>query len=298
MYLGKTVVDLVCGGISHLRPRLKNKITAIRSRPPAQLQAALGLQSKKAIDLDIVTKKIKWLIPEHLLRNAIFIVLAIFTSLIGFSLCVTYLNNFGAGIVCIAAVILIFIQIFTYATTKDRREINNQLPAVARIFGSVMEDTGSFRLALDAVADRSPEPARSLFIKITQMLDHGIESDKAFEEIPKAAGTGYATLLKDLMLDAYKYGTIVLPRFTRLAGQIDTMQELQNENTPDVAASRFTAIILHIGIIIMAFLTVRIAPDAKKYLTDDPIGKIIVTAIFLSVVIGIIADRLWGDVSD
>lgn len=292
--------DFTSNAVNLGRSKLSRKITAIRSRPPAHIQRALGMQQekKKVIDLEKIIQRLKWLIPEHLLRSTMFIVSAVFISLIGFSACITYLQNFGAGVMCVIAVILLFAQIFTQSTTKDKEAIKNQLPSVARIFGSVMEDTGNYRLAVDAVAERSPEPSKSLFRKVAQMLDHGIEPEKAFEEIPKAAGSGYPMVLKDLMLDAYRYGTTVLPRFTRLASQVDTMQELHNENSPDVVQARITSILLHIGIIVMAFLTIHLMPDAKKYLVEDQIGKVLVTLSFVSVVVGVIADRLWGDISD
>ncbi len=202
--------DFTSNAVNLGRSKLSRKITAIRSRPPAHIQRALGMQQekKKVIDLEKIIQRLKWLIPEHLLRSTMFIVSAVFISLIGFSACITYLQNFGAGVMCVIAVILLFAQIFTQSTTKDKEAIKNQLPSVARIFGSVMEDTGNYRLAVDAVAERSPEPSKSLFRKVAQMLDHGIEPEKAFEEIPKAAGSGYPMVLKDLMLDAYRYGTI------------------------------------------------------------------------------------------
>ncbi|MTI84374.1 MAG: hypothetical protein FH756_10815 [Firmicutes bacterium] len=298
--LGKILLDLAQNTYNTYTPKLSKKIKAVQSRPPAHLKEALGIKEKKkqVIDFNVITKRIKWLIPEHLLRNMGFMVLAIFTSMIGFTLCISYLDNFGAGVVSVMAVILIFIQVFSSTTNKEKNSINTQLPAVARVFGAVMEDTGSLRLALDAVAERSPEPSKNLFMKVTQMMDHGIEPEKAFSEIPKAAGSGYAVMLKDLMLDAWHHGSTVLPRFARLAGQIDSMQELKNENAPDVASSRLTSLILHIGIVVLALLTVRLMPDSKKYLIDDPIGKILVTLSFLSVVIGIIADRMWGDIQD
>lgn len=298
--LGKILFDLARKIHDTLSPKLSDKIKAVQSQPPAHLKKALGIeeQNKQFLDLDSITKRLQWLIPEHLMRNMAFMVFAAVTSLVAFSLCITYLDNLGAGVVSVMAVILVFIQLFSTTNAKDKNAINTQLPAVARIFGSVMEDTGSLRLALDAVADRSPEPSKSLFLKVTQMLDHGIEPERAFSEIPKAAGTGYAVMLRDLMLDAYHHGSTVLPRFTRLAGQIDAMQELRNENAPDVASSRLTSLILHIGIVVLALLTIKLMPDAKKYLIDDPIGKVLVTLSFLSVVVGIIADRLWGDISD
>lgn len=296
----KLIIDLITHVFYLIMPQLSSKLKFIRSRPPAHLRKTLGLEDKKkkTIDIDTLLKRLQWLVPEHLVRNTFFLLLAIVICFLSISACTIYLNNSGAGIVCGVALILIFTQIFTHTSKKTQREIQDQLPGIALTFGSIMEDTGNFRLALDAVAERSPEPSKSLFIKITQMLDHGIEPDIVFNEIPKAAGKGYPIMLKDLILDCNKYGTTVLPRFVRLANTIDTMQELRDENTPDVVTNRLTSIILHLGIIVLAFLAVTFVPDAKKYLIDDHIGQLLITLSFLSVIVAIITDRLWGDISE
>jgi len=298
MALAYLLLKFLDDAIYLARSKLNKRIKALQSRPPRRLRKILGLESKNEFDFRKYINKLKWLIPEHLIGNAFFTAFSILTSIVVFSLCVSYLKNPGAGIVSVLTVVLTATQVFTHGKVKRQVEINNQLPAVTRIFGSVLDDTGNFRLAMDAVAERSPEPSRGLFTKITQMLDHGVEPKAAFKEVIKATGAGYSIMFVNLLTDSYFHGTTVLPRFARLAGQIDTMQELQRENSPDVITTRISAIILHIGVIVLAFLTTILVPDAKKYLIDAPVGKTLVTLCFLSVVVAIIADRLWGDIKE
>ncbi len=267
-------------------------------QPPRSLKKALGFHKEKRGIKQLVSR-LNFIAPPALLKNTTFIVTSSITASFTFLFCLGYLQNFPAAVMGGIAVVLIMSQIITQSSFKERDILNKQLPLVIRNFASVFADTdGNFRVSLDAVIERTTDPAKKIFTRIRKKLDSGIPLKEALSELEKIAGTGHAMILSKLFVEAERQGTGIQPKLLRLASQMDAMQDIGNENLPDAVSSRLLGIVLHVSIIVLAILTTMFVPDARKYIVHDPIGKTIITLCFVSVIIGIISDRLLNNVSD
>jgi len=269
-----------------------------RRRPPSALKKALGQQNRR-MNLEKYLSKLSLLIPPGLLRNTTYVVVASILSAAIFLFCIGYLNNFPAAVLGGIAVALIVSQITTHASFKNRDVLNKQLPMVIRNFASMFEQTeGNFRVALDAIVERTADPARGVFYRVRKKLDSGIHLNEALAELEKRADTGHVVVLRRLLVEAEQQGISVQPKLLRLASQIDAMEDIGNENMPDVVSSRALSVLLHASIIVLTMLTTLFVPNAKEYIIYDPVGKTIITFCFMSVIISIISDRILNNVGD
>lgn len=281
-----------------------NKILAVttpaieryRRRPPAQLEKALGLRSiSNHNNLHAMQQSMKKLFPESLFKNIAQGAFMVLISLTVFVYVLVNFKNIAAGVIASVSAMLLMAQLFSYSAHSERRKLMKQLPAAIRIFASVFEDTGNFRLALDATANRTPDPIKRVFRVVIARLDSRKDAYSAFEPFEQALGKGYATVLRQLFDEAYRSGTLTVQKFLRLSTQVENTLELELENAPDVSYSRVLGTFVYLGMFAMVFAALKVVPDGKVYLTDDPVGRVLMSLLFLAVTVGILADKIWNE---
>ncbi|ABO49364.1 hypothetical protein Dred_0826 [Desulforamulus reducens MI-1] len=277
--------------------KIKQSAHHMRSRPPQSLQEALGIskQGKWREFREKVTDKTSWLLPKKLFTNSAYLSL---TTILSFSIarfCLVTLKNTPAALVSVIAIILLMSQVFSAVIYQKRSKYTEQIPSAIRVISTVLEDTNDFTRALENVVERSPEPTRSLFRRVLERLNHGEQRKKVFGLIPKAMGTGHSIMLANVLEEGYRHGVAALPMFNTLASQFDTMHKLELNNKVLLIPSRFSSVLLHIGVVALVLLSTRLVPDAMKYITDN-IGKSLVVLCFVSMIINIVTDKLWSTV--
>lgn len=270
-------------------------IEKYRRRPPAQLEKALGLRSISNHNNLHAMQQIKKLFPESLFKNIAQGAFMVLISLTVFAYVLVNFKNIAAGVIALVSAMLLMAQLFSHSAHSERRKLMKQLPAAIRIFASVFEDTGNFRLALDATANRTPDPIKRVFRVVIARLDSRKDAHSAFEPFERALGKGYATVLRQLFDEAYRSGTLTVQKFLRLSTQVENTLELELENAPDVSYSRVLGTFVYLGMFAMVFAALKVVPDGKVYLTDDPVGRVLMSLMFLAVTVGILADKIWNE---
>lgn len=276
--------------------KAKKSITARAARPPSSLYRALKIRQGRSVEsIGKAMKKIRWLIPPAVTGNVFFVVSTVFASFFLFVFCVNYLQNLLAGIISVLACILTFSQAFSLSTKRSVKaeEYTKQLPSSIRILGAVLSDTENFNKAIESAAERSPYPVKNLFEKVYEKINDGESPAEALRIIPMTLKTSHSEILANVLSEAYKHGTAALPMFITLADQIDNNHKLELKNKSFLIPARITRLIMHVFIIIMVAITTFIVPDAHKYIVD-PMGKMLVTLYFVTVVVSVVADKMFG----
>jgi len=276
--------------------KARSSLKARALRPPSSLYRALKIQQGRSFEFTgKVLEKVRWFVPQSVTGNIVFVIVTIITSLWLFGFCTNYLRNPLAGIISIAACVLTFSRAFSVSVNKSMKteEYSKQLPSSIRIFGTVLSDTGNFTAALESTSERSPEPVKTLFLRVHEKINSGETPEDALKIIPKTLKTSHSEMLANVLVEACKHGTAALPMFVTLADQIDNNYKLELKNKSFLIPARLTSIVMHIFIVILIAMTTIMVTDAKNYITD-PIGKMLVTFYFVTVVISVIADKMFG----
>jgi Flp pilus assembly protein TadB len=240
-------------------------------------------------------KRIRWLIPPVVTGNALFVVSTAIASFWLFAFCANYLRNPMAGIISVFACILTFSQAFSLSAKKSAQseEYTKQLPAALRIFGAVLSDTASFFQALESAAERSPMPVKKILAKVHEKINDGESPVDALQIIPRILKTSHSEILANVMTEAYRHGTAALPMFITLADQIDNNHRLELKNKSFLVPARISRLIMHVFIVVLVAMTTIMVPDAHKYVID-PVGKMLITLYFISVILSVVADKMFG----
>lgn len=257
------------------------------------------IQSKQQITVTkakAVTDSLKWLLPEILLTSARAIIVFSLVAVLGLVIGTIWLKNIGAAIILAFLCILLPGQFLTRRDLRKQEKYISQFPIVVRTFLVALEQKGDARMAIAYAAERTPEPSKSLFQNILMKIDSGIEPRIALKELSKEIKVSHAQLFEQLLVDAYYQGTTLIPQFARLAGQVDAMNELTLENAHATHAGRVHNILMHFLVVVIVVLLVKVLPESEKYLTQEIGGRTIVLLTFLSVLIGIIFDRMMSKV--
>lgn len=211
----------------------------------------------------------------------------------GFLIGAVWLRNPSAALVLAFLGILLPGRLAGRGGARRREAFLRQLGPAVRTFAAALEATGSARTALEVAAERSPRPVRDALAKAADRLRSENSVEEAAKVIRREVPLGHAALFAALLEEADREGAALLPQFARLASQADALYEMHMENLAAVAPGRTTNVLLHLGVVALAVAVSWVVPDARKYLTEEPGGRVVVTLTFASVLLSTVLDRLW-----
>lgn len=243
-----------------------------------------------------IIQYINWLIPEVILTSAKTLIILSVLGVIGFIVGSIWLNNVGAAIVICFLLILLPGKYLSRADIRKQERYAEQLSPAIRTFIVSLEQKGNVRIALNEIACKHPEPTKSLFQKALWRLDSGIQPSEALTIITREINLSHSKLFVQLILEAYNHGDSIIPQFSRLAGQVDTMHKLRIKNRELTEPGRWQNVFIHLLLLGIALMLLRLLPESEKYLTQEPIGRLIVLLSFISVLVGVIFDRIMSRV--
>lgn len=243
-----------------------------------------------------ILQSVTWLIPEVVLTSAKTLIILSAMGVIGLIVGIVWLNNVGAAIILCFLLILLPGKYFSRADIRKQERYAEQLSPAIRTFMVTLEKKGNVRMALAEIVNKQPEPTKSLFQKVLWRLDSGIQPSEALKIITREINLSHAKLFVQLVLEAYNHGDSLIPQFSRLAGQVDTMHRLMIKNNELTSPGRWQNMIIHLILLGLALMLLRLLPESEKYLTQEPIGRLIVLLSFVSVLVGVIFDRIMSRV--
>lgn len=211
-------------------------------------------------------------------------------ALAAFTLGVGVLNNPIAGAALGAVTVLLPDELLTRAASAKRARLIRQLPATIQIFYAEFADGYNVRQALQATANRLPQPMRSVIQRTARQLQSGVPADEAFAALADALPTEYGRLFAQLLRSAHDdAGTGKM--FPKLASRAVNHQTLTEKARSMVAWQSTVALILN-ALILPAFAVMQlIVPETFLYLTSTAMGKVAVASVALSLLTGVLLQR-------
>lgn len=210
---------------------------------------------------------------------------------VGLVVATMFFNNLPAAVVLVASAFLVPDVFMSARAQAKRGKMIEQMGVAMRIFASELNETPQVAVALEKTAEAMPAPLGSVFQQAVNDLHSGSDKNKAFLRLMDELDFEYGRMFVQLLRIAWEDAS-VRPLFSRLAVRIASLHALEAENRKQVAMSRWMAIAINLSTVPMFFMSRALIPGAEEFLTQNPIGRLLVFVLFLSVLVGLLMDRM------
>lgn len=219
----------------------------------------------------------------------------VFASVLGFTVGVVFLRNLPAAVVLGATAFMAPESVVLGRLQARRNRLVDQLGAAVRIFAAEFQDTPQVPRALAQTAARVPAPLGRVFGRASRDLIVGRDQDEVLgrmmTDLDFEYGRMFVQLLRLAAADA-----AARPLFSRLAVRISSLQALAQKNRAETAQGRWLAIGVNLLTLPVFFLVQTLVPNADYFLKFHPLGRVLVLMVFLSLLVGLIMDRILNEV--
>ncbi|OIQ08719.1 hypothetical protein MOOR_16380 [Moorella thermoacetica] len=213
----------------------------------------------------------------------------------GFITGVTLMKNLPAAVILALSIALAPDVVLIGRVQNRRNKIIEQLAAAVRIFAAEFGDTPQVPRALSITAQKVPAPLGDILRQADTDLAAGKSIDDVCLYLMKELDFEYGRMFVQLLRLAWD-DAAVRPLFTRLAGRIANLQGLIYKNASGMAYSRFMGMFVN-ALILPEFLLMRsVVPETGYFLVYNPLGRLLVVVCFLSILVGMILDRVLSGV--
>lgn len=216
-------------------------------------------------------------------------------GLVGFFLGIVILKNIPAAVVIAISTFLLPEQYIAGKIANRREKCINQLGPAVRIFYAEFNDTPQVERALLTAGERVKAPLGPILHRAGRQLSAGHGPDQVFADLSKRLDFYHGRMFAQLLRQAYD-NSAVTPLFSRLATKISSYQQLSKKNRSNLAYQGIMARLLNIMILPIFLLMQYVVPETTSFLIEHPIGRIIVTLCFTSMLVGILIDRMLMEV--
>lgn len=224
-----------------------------------------------------------------------YVSLVLFGALAGFVIGVTLLQNLPAAVLISASAYLIPNQIIRGRLQNSKFKKIEQLGAAIRIFAAEFADTPQVPRAIAETAKRAPDPLGVVFREADRMTIAGKPPDDVCAYLMKELEFEYGRMFVQVLRVAWD-DAAAKPLFSRLAARIGGMQSLIQKNRSGLTYSRGMSIIVNV-MILPATIGIRfLVPETSTFLVQNPFGRLLVCMAFLSVLAGLVLDKMLIEV--
>lgn len=303
MLIQKSIYDLE---LRIPQTRLYKVITTLLKRGqkkndlPAAVKRALKLKIKdddlpdwlsgwiEHADRRIRKSGLKIPVGRYVLGMALGAIVGIFVGLV-------VLKNIGVAIILGLSAFLVPDVILVSFMQKKRTKMIEQLGSAVRIFSAEFKDTPQVGRALKNTAKRVPPPLGDVLSNACREIAAGYKKDTVLANMMEELEFEYGRMFVQILRIAWDDAS-VQPLFSRLATRIATLQLLMQKNNSSLAYGRIMSMGVNALIIPVMLMVQWKVPGAHEFMTMHPVGRLLVSISFLSVLVGLILDRILSGV--
>lgn len=183
------------------------------------------------------------------------------------------------------------IQILNWAAQKYDRKLVEQIPLAIQTFVAEYEGVKNIREALNRTAQSTGYPLKKCLEQCMRDLAASRVPQDAFKKLAASISNDYGKLWAQMLLAATEDQTVV-KMMPQLALRLSSQKMLEYKNSAELSGERKVGILLNILVLPCFFLVQIIFPDTREFFVTQPLGKIVVMFMFLSVSIGIALDQV------
>lgn len=206
------------------------------------------------------------------------------------------LKNLSTAIIFGLSAFLVPDVILVSFMQRKRTKMIEQLSSAVRIFAAEFKDTPQVGKALKNTAKRVPPPLGNVLSGVCREIAAGYKKDTVLANMMEELDFEYGRMFVQLLRLAWDDAS-VQPLFSRLATRISSLQSLMQKNNSSMAYGRIMSVGVN-ALIIPAMLMVQWkVPGAYEFMTMHPVGRLLISISFLSVLVGLIFDRILSGVN-
>lgn len=217
-----------------------------------------------------------------------FLAIAAILGFLGVAAGAFLLKSAAAAVATAIVAILIPFLALNWAVQRYEQKLIEQLPTAVHLFSVEHEAARSVPRALARASEGVGSPLSGYIAKCARDLEAGKRPKDVLERFCADLGCEYGRLWARLLLASYEDSTVVklLPR---LIGRLHQQRLLIQKNLTELSWVRRLGIILNVLAVPGFFLTQLFFPDSAGFYAQ-PVGRVVIIVLFLSVAAGIFLD--------
>lgn len=236
------------------------------------------------VDRRIAESGLKLKTKSIILFNMLIAIGAFFMSLKLF-------NNFVASVFFGAIFFIIPEYILFLYESKREMKIEDQMVVAIRIFVSEFLKTKNIEKSFSEVSTKVPDPVGGYFADAYMDILTGHTFNSAVARLATRVNNEYWKMFIQLIFQL-KTDSHVIALFTDLVSRIERSIELSRSNEASLGGERVLALIMSLLPVPIYYFMANIVPETVTFVVDTVVGRILITASFLSIFLFVFLDKL------
>lgn len=217
-------------------------------------------------------------------------------AIISFIAGVYFLKNIMAALCLSALTALIPDQLILTRIENRRYRMNEQLSPVINLFYSELAITRNPQMALDAVANRTPEPLGGVMRKVVWLLGtRSATPDQAFAELADQLDFEYGRLFAQTLREIWD-GKKIQNMLPRMANKCAAYQRMVRKTKTQLLWFRITGNIMNVLTVPVFIAEMLFMDEARQFLVNTTAGKLVVVICCMSILVGTLLNRILSKV--
>lgn len=237
----------------------------------------------------------KRLNKRKIIKGRLYVIGVIALSVIAFAIALLIFRNFPAAIFVGLTILLIPDRILQMFEEREKVILTEQMIATIRIFAAEFIQAPHIEKGFAAVATRVSAPTGNIFANAYRDLVMGVDHELVLAKLSARLDTDHGKMFVQLIRQA-RIDSSINSLFPSLLKKVEKHLEMLRMNASGLTGERILTVTTALAPIPVYFVLKSILPEVDMFFVETLVGRAFLTAVFLSMFLWTIIDRIAGRV--
>ena len=242
--------------------------------------------------IQLTEKRLK---RQKIIRGRLYIFLLIALSIFAFFGALIMFHNLPAAMFVTLTILLIPGRILQISEEKERMKLTEQLITAIRLFAAEFIQTPHLEKGFAAIAARVPPPTGTIFADAYKDLVIGIDPEMVLANLSAKLETEHGKMFVQLLRQA-RIDMSISTLFPKLLEKVEKHLDLLRKNASGLLGERILTVLTAAAPIPIYFIMRGLLPEVDEFFIRTVVGRVLLAAVFLSMFLWAIIDRIAGRV--
>lgn len=204
-------------------------------------------------------------------------------------------RNIPAAVFLGLTMLLIPGRILQMIEEKEKMKLTEQLGATIRLFTAEFIQSPHLEKGFAAVAARVPSPTGTIFADAYKDLVMGTDPELVLANLSARLETDHGKMFVQLLKQA-RTDMSISALFPKLLEKVEKYLELLRKNASGLSGERILTLLTAATPVPIYFIVRSILPEIDEFFIRTMSGRILLSAVFLSMFLWTVIDRITGRV--
>jgi len=242
--------------------------------------------------IQLTEKRLK---RQKIIRGRLYIFLLIALSIFAFFGALIMFHNLPAAMFVTLTILLIPGRILQISEEKEKMKLTEQLITAIRLFAAEFIQTPHLEKGFAAIAARVPPPTGTIFADAYKDLVIGIDPEMVLANLSAKLETEHGKMFVQLLRQA-RIDMSISTLFPKLLEKVEKHLDLLRKNVSGLLGERILTVLTAAAPIPIYFIMRGLLPEVDEFFIRTVVGRVLLAAVFLSMFLWAIIDRIAGRV--